>query len=183
MSINYKKEYLPGYTGHAPKKNEVYGCTAGDINRIIMGAGAKPSNYDVDVAVGKPSYATRENYSKPPPVNHEGGNVTYGNNSKKGENWLGGPTQNLKAQHIPGYGGYVPQVKSEGLYGRSFAKTTGSAINGEYNKGQQPPLNERFQTTAQAEFSQANFRRLKDQVDPAELKDQYDASQFHDAEF
>ena len=66
--INYKKEYLPGYTGHAPKKNEVYGCTAGDINRIIMGTANKPSNYDVVVAVGKPSYATREFYSKPPEV-------------------------------------------------------------------------------------------------------------------
>jgi hypothetical protein len=50
----------------------------------------------------------------------------------------------LKAQHIPGYAGYVPQVKSENLFGKSFAKTTGSAINAEYNKGQKPPLNERF---------------------------------------
>ena len=114
----------------------MYGCTAGDINKIIMGAGNKPSNYDVDVSVGKPSYATRQNYSVPPTVNKEGANVTYGNNSKKGENWLGGPTQNLKAQHIPGYQGYVPQIKSENLFGKSFAKTTGSAINAEYNKGQ-----------------------------------------------
>ena len=96
------------------------------------------------MAVGKPSYATRENYSRPPAVNHEGGNVAYGNNSKKGENWLGGPTQNLKAQHVPGYAGYVPQIKSENLFGKSFAKTTGAAINGEFNKGQVPPLNERF---------------------------------------
>ena len=180
--INYKKEYLPGYTGHAPKKNEVYGCTAGDINRIIMGAGNKPSNYDVDVAVGKPAYANRENYSNPPAVDGDGTAVTYGNNSKKGENWLGGPTQNLKAQHIPGYAGYVPQIKSENLFGKSFAKTTGSAINGEYNKGQQPPLNERFQTYQQAEFGKDNFRRLKEDMEPAELKDQVDASQFHDAE-
>ena len=180
--ISFKKEYLPGYTGHCPKKNEVYGCTAGDINRIIMGTSNRPSNFDVDVLQGKPSYATRENYSKPPTVNKEGGAVTYGNNSKKGDNWLGGPTQNLKAQHIPGYGGYVPQVKSENLFGKSFAKTTGSAINGEYNKGQQPPLNERFQTMQQAEFGKDNFRRLKDGQEPAENKDQADASNFHDAE-
>jgi hypothetical protein len=37
--INFKKEYLPGYTGHVPYKNEIYGCTAGDINKIIMGTG------------------------------------------------------------------------------------------------------------------------------------------------
>jgi hypothetical protein len=64
--INYQKEYLPGYTGHVPKKNDVYGCTAGDINKIITKTGYKPSNYDVDIAVGKPSFAKREFYSQPP---------------------------------------------------------------------------------------------------------------------
>jgi hypothetical protein len=48
--IDYRKEYLPGYTGHVPKKNDIYGCTAGDINRIITGTGYKPSNFDVDLA-------------------------------------------------------------------------------------------------------------------------------------
>ena len=37
--ITYNKEYLPGYTGHVPKKNEVFGCTAGDINRLINKTG------------------------------------------------------------------------------------------------------------------------------------------------
>ena len=112
----------------------------------------------------------------------KGTTVTYGNNSKKGENWLGGPTQNLKAQHVPGYAGYVPQIKSENLFGKSFAKTTGAAINAEYNKGQSPPLDERFTTLNQAEFGKENFRRLKHDMEPAELKDQRDAAEFHDAE-
>lgn len=65
--IDYKKEYLPGYTGHVPKKNDIYGCTAGDINRILVHTGEyKPSNYDVDMAVGKPMYVKRTFYSKPP---------------------------------------------------------------------------------------------------------------------
>jgi hypothetical protein len=34
--IDYKKEYLPGYTGHVPKKMEVFACTAGETNRIII---------------------------------------------------------------------------------------------------------------------------------------------------
>lgn len=29
----FNKEYLPGYTGHVPTKNEMFGMTAGDINR------------------------------------------------------------------------------------------------------------------------------------------------------
>jgi ABC-type Mn2+/Zn2+ transport system ATPase subunit len=85
-------------------------------------------------------------------------------------------------QADPFWFGYVPQIKSENLFGKSFAKTTAAAINGEYNKGQQPPLNERFETLAQAEFNKNNFRRLKTDMEPSELKDQVDASQFHDAE-
>lgn len=65
--ITYSKDYLPGYTGHVPKKNEIYGCTAGDINKIITGKGYKPSNFDVDIAMRTESaFAQRTFYSKPP---------------------------------------------------------------------------------------------------------------------
>ena len=37
--IKYDKEYLQGSTGHVPKKNEIFGCTAGDIDRLINGTG------------------------------------------------------------------------------------------------------------------------------------------------
>lgn len=49
-----------------PRKNDVYGCTAGDINKIITKTGYKPSNYDVEVATGKPQFAQRDLYSNPP---------------------------------------------------------------------------------------------------------------------
>lgn len=52
--------------------------------------------------------------------------------SKKGANWVCGPTNNIKAQHIPGYQGYVPNVKAENLIGQSYAKITGQAINKEF---------------------------------------------------
>jgi hypothetical protein len=32
----FNKEYLPGYTGHVPTKNDMFGMTAGDINRQIV---------------------------------------------------------------------------------------------------------------------------------------------------
>jgi hypothetical protein len=97
VDIDYKKEYLPGYTGHVPKKNEIYGCTAGDINKIITKVAYKPSNYDVDISVGKPSYAQRDFYNNPPTQDHQNKAIMYTNQSRHGDNWLGGPTSNIKA--------------------------------------------------------------------------------------
>jgi hypothetical protein len=158
----YNKQYLPGYTGFVPRKNDVYGCTAGDINRIITETGYKPSNYDVDVTQGKPQFAQRELYSNPPTQDDENKTLQYGNTSKHGENWLGGPTQNIKAQHIPGYAGYIPKIKSENLYGKSFAKETGISINHEHVSGFVPPLDDKYQTTSAQEHGQDQFRYLKD---------------------
>ena len=31
--LKFKKEYLPGYTGHVPAKNDMFGMTAGSINK------------------------------------------------------------------------------------------------------------------------------------------------------
>jgi hypothetical protein len=83
---------------------------------------------------------------------------------------------------VPGYAGYVPKIASENLYGKSFAKTTGASINRELEQGSVPNQLERFKTSQKTDFSVNNFRRLVDGTDPAELKDQHDASEFHDAE-
>jgi|TARA_B110000285_G_C15130863_1_gene623483 hypothetical protein len=32
----YRKEYMPGYTGHVPSKMERFGSTAGQIKREIL---------------------------------------------------------------------------------------------------------------------------------------------------
>ena len=146
---------MPGYTGFVPRKNDVYGCTAGDINRIITQTGYKPSNYDVEVTVGKPQFATRALYSDPPAQDENNKDLQYGNHSKHGENWLGGPTQNVKAQHIPGYSGYIPKINSENLYGKSFAKVSGISINQEHPIGFVPPTDDKYKTTAQIEYSES----------------------------
>ncbi len=47
-STVYKKEYLPGYTGFVPSKNDMFGMTAGDINRrIVENGGSASMNYPV----------------------------------------------------------------------------------------------------------------------------------------
>lgn len=139
QEVSYNKHYLPGYTGFVPNKNHVYGCTAGDINRIITKSGYKPSNYDVETTQAKPQYATRELYSNPPAQDEANKQLQYGNNSRQGDNWLGGPSLNIKAQHVPGYAGYIPKVNAENLYGKSFAKETAISINSEHVTGFVPP--------------------------------------------
>jgi hypothetical protein len=42
MEKYFKKEYLPGYTGHVPKKMDIFGLTAGEINRTLI----TPGGYD-----------------------------------------------------------------------------------------------------------------------------------------
>ena len=89
----------------------------------------------------------------------------------------------MKAQHVPGYAGYIPQIQSENLFGKSFAKTSAKAINGDFEKGIKLPPKDAFQTEAQNEFNKNNFRAIQEDVDPAEIKDVNDAYNFHDAEF
>ena len=35
VKTKYTKHYLPGYTGHVPAKNDLFGLTAGEANRLI----------------------------------------------------------------------------------------------------------------------------------------------------
>lgn len=42
-------------------------------------------------------YVKRTFYSKPPDQNYDGHDIKYGNHSRLGDNWLAGPTNNLKA--------------------------------------------------------------------------------------
>ena len=49
----FRTDYLPGYTGHIPYKKEIYGCTLGDVNRIVQGKEvAKTTNFEVDDQAG-----------------------------------------------------------------------------------------------------------------------------------
>jgi hypothetical protein len=84
----------------------------------------------------------------------------FGNNSNNAKTWIGGPTDNIKAQHVPGYAGCIPAVKSENLYGKSFAKTSAQAINGDFEKGSNIPPKEMFKTNVASEFKKENFRNL-----------------------
>jgi Protein of unknown function (DUF2475) len=203
----FSMDYLPGYTGHIPYKKEIYGCTMGDINKIVMGkTTSKVSNFEVDHANGYMSsmptkhdpsqlattgnaHATRTLYSKPPLKDEHGLQKQYGNFSRKGDNWIGGPTANAKAQHVPGYQGYVPSIKAENLYAHTYGKATAIAINKDYPRDPgigKPPIGsgvDRYRTQAAADFSKDNFRRIREVKEaPADHIDKHDANNFNDEE-
>lgn len=69
------------------------------------------------------------------------------------------------------------------MFGKSFAKTTAKAINGEYESGFQHSVKQTFTSENIAEYTKDNFRGLKNDLEPAEVKDIQDAYNFHDAEF
>lgn len=56
---------------------------------------------------------TRSVYASPQKIDHSGEQLLLSNNSKRSPNWIGGPTSDTRMQHIPGYKGYVPGIKSE----------------------------------------------------------------------
>lgn len=177
--IDFRKEYLPGYTGHVPKKMEIYGCTSGDTNRIIIEA-AKRSlvspvtdpRQSMYMTNGRSvAHAKRDLYSNQPPKDENGEQIQFGNQSKKGNNWIGGPTQNLKAQYIPGYQGFVPSVKAENLFGKSFAKGTATAVNKEFHGGFNAPTHQRYLSQNAIEHGKTNFRRIRDTEEPADIRD------------
>ena len=58
--IEYNKSYLPGYTGHVPMKNEIFGCIAGDTNKLVTHEQEKPSAYDIDTFISKPHFVDRK---------------------------------------------------------------------------------------------------------------------------
>jgi hypothetical protein len=92
--IDYTRQSTVGYTGHVPKKNEIFGLGFGDQLSLIHGNDYKPSNYDVDIAQGKPNYATRNFYGSPVPIDDAALTLATGNKSIKGDNWIGGPSHN-----------------------------------------------------------------------------------------
>ena len=86
----YTKEYLPGYTGHVPQKDELFGMTTGEVNRFIIlnnGIAGFP----------KPLGSTHtERYYRPAttPTSKPSKDI-FGNWSRYAKNWIAGPTHQV----------------------------------------------------------------------------------------
>jgi hypothetical protein len=153
----FNKEYLPGYTGHVPTKNDLFGMTAGDINRHIVVNGGIVS---YPVPQGS-TYAHR--FYRPPgaatPSNKPNTDI-YGNWSKYARNWIAGPTHEVCKQHVPGYTGHVPGVHSENIFSKSYAKCTATAIGHRHPRGHDVTPKVRYLSQNKQEFNPKNFRRF-----------------------
>jgi hypothetical protein len=62
----YRKEYLPGYTGFVPQKKNVFGCTAGDTNRLLTNRMVKPSLVDIENSTKTQVLTGRDFFAKTP---------------------------------------------------------------------------------------------------------------------
>lgn len=134
---------------------------------------------------GRPvSHAKRTLYSNQPYQDSDTYQLQFTNKSKRGENWIGGPTQNVKAQHIPGYQGFVPSIQSENLFGKSYAKNTATAVNSEFNRGVNfnIPTHARYLSQNKIEHGKLNFRRIRDTEEPADVNDMINTQNFNDIE-
>jgi len=90
---DYKKEYLPGYTGHVPSRNERFGATAGQIKReILIDMGKHPI-----LLQGKRKMdETARLYSSSFVPNIDKNKIIYGNLSRYAKNWINGPNHKIR---------------------------------------------------------------------------------------
>ena len=154
-ATTFKKEYLPGYTGHVPAKNDMFGMTAGDINRIIIDNGGSAQRvYPKGSTHAERFY--KLNYT---PANKPNKDI-FGNWSKFARNWIAGPTHEVCLQHVPGYTGHVPGIVSENVFSKSYARCSATAIGKRHPRGHDVEPKIRYLSQNKQEFNAKNFRRF-----------------------
>lgn len=104
----WNKEYLPGYTGFVPSKNELFGMSQGAVSREIAMAGGSAEN------LLKNMMKNRYQEHADTQDNHHHDTKIFGNRSRFESTWISGPTHELWNQRIPGYRGhYHGQVEAD----------------------------------------------------------------------
>lgn len=99
---DFKKEYMTGYTGHVPTKADMFGASAGNIQRQILENKGRSQAYYSTTS----DFKTLQYYSGEP-VPFDKNKVIFGNHSRFGKNWMCGPNHMINDQRIPGYTGHV----------------------------------------------------------------------------
>jgi hypothetical protein len=145
------REYLPGYTGFVPTKNNLFGKTAGSINREICLTGGNHlelDNLEIN-RLQKQELPTSKDINKD----------VYGNKSKNSVNWICGPTHEIRQQHVPGYTGQCRGFVNKDFMSKSYSKVTAELFAKQHPMGDQTDPASRFQATQRAAYQPGNFRR------------------------
>jgi hypothetical protein len=68
------------------------------------------------------------------------------------------------------------------VFGKSFAKNTAIAVNKEFESGFDHPKHKRYLSHAVIEHGKTNYRRLINDVEPADVNDMALTQNFNDVE-
>ena len=122
----FTKDYMPGYTGHVPTKVDRFGASQGQIKREIL---ADKGSYKtmLDKIRMRNNRGRMHSQNKMPSLKQD--KLIYGNLSIFAKNWVGGPTHEIREQHVPGYTGHVKGLISENLHGDTFGNTSFRALS------------------------------------------------------
>ena len=150
----WARQYLPGYTGHVPAKNELFGKTAGSINADIISAGGIGENLGRQAL--KESMAGKTDLPTSSKMNKD----VFGNWSRYSKNWVCGPTHNVRQQHIPGYTGHVRGMVSADSLSKSYARVTAHLFSRNHPISDETDKKARFTSTQRNEYKLSNNRRF-----------------------
>lgn len=136
---DYRKEYLPGYTGHVPSKNERFGNTAGQIKRDILCDNGKHP-----ITLQNNGDESKRLYSDKFTPYLDKNRIIYGNSSRNALNWQCGPNHMIRNQQVPGYTGHIKGLISENLFSKSYGNSTAQAIGKKHPVGHELVPRQRF---------------------------------------
>ena len=154
---DYTKEYLPGYTGHVPSKNERFGASAGQIQREILGDGGK---HPIVLEGLKEKDEKGRLYSSAFVPSIDKNKIIFGNRSRYAKNWINGPNHEIRNQQVPGYTGHIKGLVSENLFAGSYANCTSQAIGKKHAIGYDLDAKNRFNSLYTSKYKSKNFRRF-----------------------
>ena len=137
-----------------PLKNDLFGKTAGTINREINESGGNEVNMG-RIAL-KQSMMGQVDLPACAKMNKD----VYGTTSKWSQNWMAGPTHMIRRQQVPGYTGHVRGMVNRDAMPKSYAKVTAALFSKEHPIKVDDTPKGRFSSTQRDEYRMSNNRRF-----------------------
>ncbi len=102
IKTRYTKQYLPGYTGHVPAKNDLFGLTAGEANRMINRTSLGEGGSLPRSTLRDTRSFIRDAHPRALQEAERSDAIKFGNMSRGAKNWIAGPNHEIYNQHVPG---------------------------------------------------------------------------------